>query len=168
VVDDFYELSAYELAYDEGRRWLADQATRLDALRARIGALFAVAGFIGPLLLALILTKDRPHKLTRPGVGGLIVAGASLTYMCWLLVRMWRPMEMRFVVDPRELIDGYIEATPPYSLREMRREVARHLAKRADENQVGLTRLQRLLDRAAAALLVGTLALGVAPWDVLT
>ena len=51
---------------------------------------------------------------------------------------------------------------------ETNREIAKHLGDRADENQVVLTRLQRHVDVAAGAFLVGLIALGVAPWDVLT
>jgi hypothetical protein len=167
VAEDYFD-RGYEIAYEEGRRWLEDQSRRLDAFRGRVGTLFTAAGVVGGLLVAQILSKDRPHRLTAPGIVALLVAGASLVYMCWALLTMWRPKDMHLVVDPRELIDKYVEASPPYTTAEMHREVARHLGDRADDNQWVLTWMQKRLDRAAASFLIGVLALGVALWDVLT
>ena len=145
----------HELAFNQGMRWLSDQATRLDTVRTRVSTLIAATGIVDGLLVTQVFSHHHGHPLTLPGDVALAVALIAVVLMSVALVRIWTVAnEFNDDLDPRVLTDDFID-------------FALNFSDAAQNNQYTLTKLQTWFSAAAIAFLCGTAALGVALWDVL-
>jgi hypothetical protein len=160
--------AGYELAFTEARRWLAEQADRLETLRSRIGTLFSAAAVVGGLLLNVTLSKDRPHAVTLLGQIGFACAALAIVVIASATVWIWLPKNLGTVLSPEVIIGGYVEAITPTETGRMYRNLALHLGDSAAANNRMLKCLQRVFSAASVAFVIGILGLGVALCDVLT
>jgi hypothetical protein len=147
VADDLD--SVYQLAYDEAKRALTDQASALDALRGRAGTLLAVASLATAFLGGLVFENGTP-KGWAPRLGMFAFIGVVLLSLL-LLVPLpgWR-----FTASPKAIVRDFIEAGSPASLTETHRELALRFGKWLDRNQKRLNVLYLIFAAASALLAV--------------
>jgi hypothetical protein len=146
----------YKLAYDEVVRALSEQQAMIDSFRTRAGLLFS-ASVVTALLLG-------PQALQGEGAEPVI----GLAMLCFLGVaaaslgifwsRRWES-----VVNPREVIDTYIEASEAASVEELHRELSIHMHDSYRDNDEGLDQFALLLQVAS-----GLLTLEVVLWMMAT
>lgn len=141
--------SVYQLAYDEAKRALTDQASALDALRGRAGTLLAVAALATSFLGGLVFEGGTP-KGWAPQVGIFaFIAVVLLSLLVLLPLPGWK-----FTASPKAIVRDFIEADPPASLAETHRELALRFDEWLDRNEKRLNRRYWTLIAASALLAV--------------
>lgn len=150
--------AAYELAFEEGKLALAEQAATLRETRERIGTVVSAAAVVAGLAASLAFHDGaRAEEVDAAGIVAVFVAGAALVGLVAAAVGIWWPMKGGFVLDARMLVTGYVEATPPASLSEIHRDVAWYLGEQMTVNRDGI---DRRLRRFAVALVCFVLEVG--------
>lgn len=141
-----------QLAYDEGVRAIARQASAVDEIRSRAGTLMA-AGAIA----AALFGSEAPRVVNErvwPTIAavGFFFVSASVIFILW-------PREWRFVRTPKRLLESYVEHPVPFNFNDTLHDVARHI----DDDYKHNERRRR---RMTAALVVGCggLAVQVGSW----
>jgi hypothetical protein len=141
--------SVYELAYEEGKRALTDQASALDALRGRAGTLLVAANLATAFLGGLVFRDGVPNGWA-PRVGIFAFSGVVLLSLLVLL-----PVRGGgYAVSAKALVRDFIEADSPASLTETHRELALRFDKWLDQNQKRLNVLYVIFAVASALLAV--------------
>jgi hypothetical protein len=147
VADDLD--SVYQLAYDEAKRALTDQASALEALRGRAGTLLAVASLATAFLRGLVFENGTP-KGWPPRVGIFAFIGVVLLSLLLLLpLPGWR-----FTVSAVAIVRDFIEAEPPTNLTETHRDLALRFDEWLNRNQKRLNVLYGIFAAASALLAV--------------
>jgi hypothetical protein len=141
--------SVYELAYEEGKRALTDQASALDALRGRAGTLLVAANLATAFLGGLVFRDGMPNGWA-PRVGIFAFSGVVLLSLLLLL-----PVRGGgFTVSAKALVRDFIEAEMPASLAETHRELALRFNEWLDRNEKRLNFLYTVFAVASALLAI--------------
>jgi hypothetical protein len=145
----------YEIVYQEALRALTSQDQRLEAVRNRASAVLGAASISQAVLAAPAIKANGVNVWAW-----LAFASLALLTTCVIAI-LWptRGWEFRLGIAP--LLSGYVEASRPADINEMRRELALHIEEAYEGNRGRLERRYALL-RASAVLL----AVGVAVWFV--
>jgi hypothetical protein len=128
-VDDDLD-SVYELAYEEAKRALSNQASALDALRARAGTLLAVAALATSFLGGLVFQNDTPEGWAPQFGIFAFIAVVVLLLLVVLPLPGWR-----FTLSARAVIRDFVEADSPASLAQTHRELALRFDQWLDRNE---------------------------------
>ncbi len=110
----------YKVAYDEAVRALSEQQEAIVSFHTRAGLLFSAAA----ITTSFLGTEAR-------GGGGLNFASWA-ALLCFVAVTaaslaiLW-PRAWDVTVDPREVIDSYIEPVDPAPIEELHRELSLHM-----------------------------------------
>lgn len=130
-----------ELALRQGERSIDEQSRSLEALRTRASLVLAAAGVAAGLLGGPVFERSR--HLSDAGWVMLIGAGVAFATVALMTIGVWKPLDVRFNVDPGVLLSGYIDADPPASTDEMRHWLAYWRALNIDGNAEALDRRVR-------------------------
>jgi hypothetical protein len=148
-MDDLAEVEA--AIYDQSFRALDEQARVLDALRARAGALVAGANvataFLGGLVGAT--GPSTPTRLDTSSWAAVALFAAAV--LLSLIVMTPRPKWV-FLHHPHRMIDQYLAAEAPVSLRHYRRAITYYNGESIDANARQLRWLFRTLSAASVCL----------------
>lgn len=126
----------YELAFDEGKRALAEQAEVLKDTRDRVGTVVSAAAVVVGLGLGFGFNSgESARDLAWWGFVAAMVAGTAFAGVAVSAAMIWRPMAGAFVIDAATLVGSYLEGEPAASIVEMHRELAVHLGRNAQRNQ---------------------------------
>jgi hypothetical protein len=159
----------YELAFDEGKRALAEQAEVLKETRDRVGTVVSAAAVVVGLGVGFAFnTGERAGDLSWWGVAATIVAALAFGGVALSAAMIWRPLAGAFVIDSGVLVGSYLEADPAASLVEMHRELAVHLGRNAQRNSDQLQRRLIWFNMALVAFVLEVVALMVALIDVVS
>ena len=147
----------YELAYQEAKRALEDQAHTVTEVRSRAGQLIAAAAITTSFFGAQAITGHHLHPASWVAIVCFIALSLAV------LVILWPRDDWEFAVSPADLIATYIEPTEesPVDLPAIHRDLALHMNKSILRN-----RHQLLL--AFRAFRTGSVLLGaeVVAWVV--
>jgi hypothetical protein len=141
----------YALVYAESLRAITTQESSLDNVRARAAQLLTAASVATSVLGGLVHAQNhRPQPATWLAIASFL---ALLADCVWIVLptRGWS-----FVSSASVLLDGYVEAEPPFDLNEMHRSLAVDMEQHWDRNQDQLNRRLGGL-QAAAILLVASI-----------
>lgn len=157
----------YELAFDEGKRALVEQADVLKDTRDRVGTVVSAAAVVVGLGLGFGLNSGgRAGDLSWWGIVATIGAALAFAGVAFSAAMIWRPLAGAFVIDAGTLVGAYLEGDPAASLVEMHRELAVHLGRNAHRNRDQLERRLGWFNKALVAFVVEVFALLVVLMDV--
>jgi hypothetical protein len=105
--------AGYALAFDEGKRAVAEQAATLKDTRDRVGTLISAAAVTAGLAVALG-GGDAKHAGAWSVVGA-IIAGFGFVWITVASVAIWWPFAGGFVLDPAIVVEDYVERNPTVS-----------------------------------------------------
>lgn len=125
---------AYEVVLEEAKRALQHQAGAIDELRRRTGILLGAASIAISFLGGIALDDGSIGSWGIAGVGTFAAVGVACLVILW-------PFSWRFVSSAEVLIDDWVEADPPVTVSELRRELARFMHTNLLSNQTKLNRL---------------------------
>lgn len=142
----------YKVAYDEAVRALSEQQAMIDSFRNRAGLLFSA----GAVTASLLAPRTLHGAAWNPPIW--------LAMLCFLGVAsaslgIFWPRKWESVVNPREVIDTYIEAVEAPPVGKVHRELAIHMHSSYRNNDEGLCQFALLLQVAS-----GLLTLEVVLW----
>ena len=157
--------AGYALAFDEGKRALAEQRRTLQETRDRAGRLVSVAAAIASLGATLAFGDARLARLTAWGAFAAVAAALGFVVVVSASALIWRPMHGAFFFDPAMLVDDYVEREPHASIGDLHRDLAFHLGHHAHTNAVELSRRLRWLTIALAGFVLEVVALGLVLLD---
>lgn len=140
-----------QLVLDEARRGIDQQARDLDGLRARGGALIALAAAAGTFLAGVIVNQGLPTNCAT-WLGFILLGGAVGSG-----VNTIRPYEFTFTLD----ITQFDLRSVDESANELVRAATLGLRDAANENQETLDRLIRQYILAICLLLAGAVVVSV-------
>ena len=146
----------YKVAYDETVRALSEQRAIIESFRTRAGLLFSAAA----VTASLFGPRTLPSQGWDPAIwfAMLCFVGAAAA----ALGIFW-PREWESVVDPRHVIEIYIEAVEVASVEELHRDLSIYMHDDYMENEEGLEQFGALLQIAS-----GLLTLEVIFWMIAT
>lgn len=122
------DAEGYKLAYEEGKKAVAEQSATLKETRDRAGTLVSAAGVIAGLGATLAFNNNgRTAGLTTWGTMATIAAVLGFAVTSLSAVMIWRPFPGTFALDAGTIVGSYVEGDPPASLAEIHRELALHL-----------------------------------------
>ncbi len=156
----------YKLAYEEGKKAVADQASTLKETRDRVGTLVSAAAVVAGLAAALAFNSGRITRLTAWGVAATVVAALGFATIALAAVMIWRPFPGTFTFDAGMIVGSYVEGDAPASLPEIHRELALHLGTHTAYNRDLLDRRLTSFVVALQAFLVEIGGLMLVLWDV--
>lgn len=135
----------YKVAYDEAVRALVEQRGVIDSFRARAGLLFSAAAITTSFLGAQALQ------------GGSASLASWLALTCFIAVAttslaIFWPRKWEATVNPREVIDTYIELFEVAPIDELHRDLALHMHDSYLKNDEGLAQLTLFLQLASSLL----------------
>ncbi|HEX6455054.1 MAG TPA: hypothetical protein VF009_00880 [Solirubrobacterales bacterium] len=146
----------YKVVYDEGVRALSAQQAVIESFRTRAGLIFSAAAVTASLL---------GPRVTHSGSGNLIV---WLAMLCFLGVAVsslgifW-PRAWETAVNPREVMETYIEAGNAAPVEELHRDLSIYMHNSYLKNETDLEGFALLLQAAS-----GLLTLEVVFWMIAT
>jgi hypothetical protein len=149
MADDLDRDRAYQLAFEEAKRGLTNQAGALDALRGRAGTLLAVASLATAFLGGLVFQDSTP-----PGWAPRVGIFAFIAVVLLSLVLLLPLPGWRFTVRAQAIVGDFIEADSPASLADTHRELALRFSQYADGNQKRLNILYGIFAAASTLLAV--------------
>ncbi len=151
--------SGYQLAFEEAKRAVVQQAGAVEALRGRAGTLLAVASLATSFLGGLALQDKAPRGWLSWVAVAAFVGVVVLAVLILLPSYKWV-----FALSARRIIGDYIEGEPPADLAATHRDLALHLENHLDRNEKRLDWLYRQFTAASALLVVEVLAWLVILW----
>ncbi len=137
----------YKVAYDEAVRALSDQRLEIDSVHSRTGLLLSVAAIATSFLGARALEGGSLSPMSWLALASFIVT--ALVSLAVLL-----PSREEFSADAREVIETYIEAPQPASIKGLHRDLALHMHASYARNLGALGRLATLFQMACGLLIV--------------
>jgi hypothetical protein len=141
--------SVYQLAFEEAKRALTDQASALEALRNRAGTLLALAALSTAFLGGLVF-QDGISKGWAPSVGIFaFIAVVLLSLLLLVPLPGWK-----FTISARAIVRDFIETDPPADLTETHKELALRFDQYLDQNQKRLNFLYGIFAAGSALLAV--------------
>lgn len=135
----------YKVAYDEAVRALSEQRAELDSFRTRGGMLLSATALTTSFLGAQALQGGG----SRIAWLGLVVFGAVAAASLSIL---W-PYRWQLTMDPREIVETYIESDRPVATEALYRELTQHMHASYLQNREGIN-LLTILFQLASGLLV--------------
>jgi polyferredoxin len=135
----------YEIAYEEAVRALSQQAAEIDSLRTRAGLLFSAAAITTSFLGAQALRGGTATLASWLALFTFAVVATSCLAIFW--PRWWEG-----AVNPREVIETYIESVAAESTGDLRRDLSLHMHNSYLDNHEGLEQLALFLRLASSAL----------------
>lgn len=135
----------YKVAYDEAIRALTEQRGVIDSFRTRAGLLFSATAITTSFLGAQALQ------------GGSSSLASWLALVCFAAVAttslaiLW-PRKWEATVNPREVIDTYIELSEVAPIDELHRDLSLHMHDSYLKNDEGLAQLTLFLQLASSLL----------------
>ena len=154
-----------KLAYDEGKKAVADQAATLKETRDRVGTLDSAAAVVAGLAAALAFNSGRVTRLTAWGAIATVTSALGFAAISVAAVMIWRPFPGTFTLDAGTIVGSYVEGDPPAALSEIHRELALHLGTHSAYNRDLLDRRLTWFVVALQAFLVEIVALMLVLWD---
>jgi hypothetical protein len=150
--------AGYELAYEEAKRTLENQAETVNEFRSRAGVLLAAAAVVTSFFGGQVLIHDADGVTTVPAAAWLGIAcfaGLGIA----TLAMLWPRRDWSFNANAQELIATYLEPPDdqPLALAEIHRDLALHMSATADRDRAQLISLFRTF-RFGGALLVAEVA----------
>lgn len=145
------------LVLEQVLRGLSQQQAGLNELRSRAATLVAAAA-LGTSLLSTSALRINQGWSDRLFVGLALVA-LGVVVVCAVLI-LW-PREWKWRTDGHKLLVDYVEADPPATINEMRRDLAYFITDDLRENDTKLKNLWLLLEVAIISI-----AAEVAFWAV--
>ena len=156
--------SMYRLAYEQGLRTLADQATELDGMRTRAVSFMAFVGTATAFLVTAALRSAEPGNLFFAlALVATLCVGAAIVQ----LARLIRPgIEFTLRLDPRSIVTDWIDREVPCpSEALLLRGLSGWLAQYAEDNREGLkvlrNRFSHVIILGSSGLLIWTIAIWV-------
>lgn len=133
----------YRIAFDEGRRSIADQAEELTGVRSRAVSYMA---FIGTATAFLVTTT---LKAVTPDLSFYIVAGIATLSVSWATLQLcrviWPNTKFTLRMDPIVIIELFIDKKiPTYSDAEIYRELSKWFGRYLDTNERSLVKIRKL------------------------
>ena len=142
----------YELVWNEALRSIAQQQALLESLRNRTGTLLSAAA-IATSFLGGVAFED--GRVACPGWMAVIAFAICGGLSTWVL----RPRGgWMFRYNANLLLDDYVEADQPCSLRDMQRDLSLHMETNHAENTKKLDRMLIQYQLATGALLIEIVA----------
>lgn len=134
-------VNLYRVAFEEGRRGIADQVDELNGMRTRAVSYMA---FIGTAAAFLVTTTLRS---AIPGGAFYLIAILATISVTWATVQLCRvvrprlPFTIRF--DPRDIITNFIDREIPRPTEaQLLRSLAGWSARYIEENEESLRRIR--------------------------
>ena len=156
----------YKLAYEEGKKAVADQSATLKETRDRVGTLVSAAAVVAGLAAALAFNSGRTTRLGGWGVVATVAAATGFGAIALSAVMIWRPFPGTFALDAGMIVGSYVEGDPPATLAEIHRELALHLGTHSQYNRDLLDRRLTWFVVALQAFLLEIGGLVLVLWDV--
>lgn len=128
----------YALVFEQTVRAVTQQTSAIDTLRTRAGTVVSAAALVSSFLGAATL-RD-PH-LPKPAIVFTVLALAGLVATVVATVVILLPYDWLLGFKATVAIRDYVEADPPASIDEMRRDIALHMQSDVKANAVRLDRL---------------------------
>jgi polyferredoxin len=144
----------YEIAYTEAVRALSEQQEAIDSLRSRAGLLFSAAAVTTSFLGAQALQDGHSSFASWLALLGFVATAAAFLAILW-------PRKWEGAVNPREVIETYIESVELGPTEDLHRDLSLHMHRSYLENHEGLEQLALFLRLAS-----GLLTLEVVLWVV--
>jgi hypothetical protein len=155
---------AYALAYDEGKRAIAEQATALKEVRDRTGTVTSAAAVtIG---LAAGLAAGAGERVAGLGQVGVAMAAVGFVVLTVCAAVIWWPVDVTFNLDAGVIVGSYAEATPPKTLAAIHRDLALYLGRHAQANRVRIDRRLKAFGIALLGFLVEVAGLLAFLYDI--
>lgn len=131
----------YRVAYEEGRKSIADQAVELSGIRTRAVSYMA---FIGTATAFLVTTTLKSASSAWPFYTLAILASLLMVWALFQLGRtIWPARKFTFRIDPLEIINRYIEReVPAPSENELLRKLSKFYGNYIDNNEIQLKRVR--------------------------
>ncbi len=147
--------AGYELAFEEGKRALAEQADVLKDTRDRVGTVFSAAAVVAGVGAGFALnTAAGGGGIGALGSAAIVVGGIAFAALTFAAAMIWRPSGAGNVIDAGVVVGGYLEAEPPASIVEVHRELAVHLGRHSVRNARFIEARLRWFNVALFALVV--------------
>lgn len=124
----------YKVAYDEAVRALSEQQQAIESFHARAGLLFSAAAITTSFLGTEALGGGGLNCASWPALLCFVAVAAASLAVLW-------PRAWDVIVDPRDVIDTYIESVDPASIEELHRELSLHMHGSYLENRGGIRKL---------------------------
>jgi hypothetical protein len=146
----------YEVAYDEAVRALSEQQAIIESFRNRAGLIFSAAAVTASLL----------GPRTLQGSGWDLVVWLAM--LCFLGVAaaslgVFWPRRWESVVNPRQVIETYIETAEAAPVEDLHRDLSIHMHNSYLDAEEGLDKFALLLQIAS-----GLLTLEVILWMIVS
>jgi hypothetical protein len=142
--------AVYQLAYDEAKRALEQQAAALDNLRSRVGTLLAVVSLSTSFLGGIALQGKTPEEWWSWAAIGVFLLAVGLAL--YLLVPTVRPGWV-FSMNAKTIVEEYAEGEHPRDLPTAHKYLALYLQRHFEQNAKRLSGLYGLF--TAASVLLG-------------
>jgi hypothetical protein len=136
----------YGISYEEAVRALSEQQGVIDSFRTRAGLLLSTAAITTSFLGAQALDGGATPIVWLAMAGFVGVATVSLGIL-------W-PRRWEFNVDPREVVEAYIEADHLTPIGELHRDLSLQMYGSYVENRQGLGQLAVLVQFATSLLTI--------------
>jgi hypothetical protein len=138
----------YQLAYDEAKRAVVQQAAALDNLRSRAGTLLAVVSLSTSFLGGIVLQDKAPEGRLSWAAVGAFLGAVAVTLILLIPTRRWV-----FSVSAKVIVEQYAEGEHPRDVSTTHRYLALYLQDHFDSNGKRLKGLYWLF--IAASVLLG-------------
>jgi uncharacterized MAPEG superfamily protein len=137
--------------YQEALRGLLQQQAAVESIRNRAATLVFAASFVTSLLGGRALADGLNGAWEWLGVVVLFSIGALTCVLLWPYYRM------SFRFDAQDLLEGYVDRTPPATLSEMHRSLALHIRSDWQSNGRLIRRMREAFQVALVLLLLDIL-----------
>lgn len=160
------DAQGYQLAYEEGKKAVAEQGETLKETRDRVGALVSAAAVVAGLSAALAFDSSRVTRFGPWGAVATVAAALGFGTIAVAAVKIWRPFPGTFTLDAGMIVGSYVEGPSPASLAEIHRELALHLGTHSQYNRDLLERRLTWFVVALRSFLLEIGGLMLVLWDL--